>query len=320
MKRTGYLYDKICNIDNIKLADKKAKLGKSNQKSIKLFDLNREGNIINIHHLLINKEYRTSAYKIFKIFEKKERIIYQLPYKDRIVHWSIVNVLEVILTKSFTKDTYSCIKYRGIYNCLENLTKSLKDVKNTKYCLKIDIKKYYPSINNDILKSLLRKKFKDKDLIDLLDEIIDSNTGQPIGNLLSQWFGNFYLTYFDHWLKEDLKIKNVFRYCDDIVILGSNKDELRVVLNEIKEYLKTNLKLELSNYQIFPIYSRGIDFLGYVSYHFYIHLRKSIKLDWIKMLKHNKNKESIGAYNGWLIHCNSINLRNKYLKNEDIRC
>lgn len=314
MKRRGYLYDRICSIDNLTLADKIARRGKSKQKSIKLFDHNRQDNIIDLHHCLINREYKTSEYNVFTIFEKKERVIFQLPYRDRVVHWAIMNVVEDTFVKSFTADTYSCIKGRGIHKCLNNITKALKDTKATRYCLKIDIKKYYPSIKNSILKDMLRKKFKDKDLLNLLDEIIDSNpNGCPIGNLLSQWFGNFYLTYFDHYVKEELKIKHIYRYCDDICILGSNKDELRILLGKIKTYLGDNLKLELSNYQIFPIESRGIDFLGYVIFHDCIYLRKSIKLAYIRMLKYNNNVASRGAYKGWLDHCNAINLKNKYL-------
>jgi hypothetical protein len=95
--------------------------------------------------------------------------------------------------------------------------------------------------------------------------------------------------------------------------LGNNKDELRIVLNKIKDYLKINLKLELSNHQIFPIDSRGINFLGYVIYHDCVYLRKSIKLDWIKMIKYNRNNKSVRSYNGWLKYCNSVNLRRKYL-------
>lgn len=314
MKRQGYLYEQICNMSNLVLADKKARLGKKNQNSIKLFDKNREDNIINLHHLLVNKEYKTSEYKVFTLFEKKERIIYQLPYRDRIVHWAIINIIGDTLIKFFIRDTYSCIKKRGIHLCLKNLNMDLKDVVNNKYCLKLDIKKYYPSINHKTLKQLLRKKFKDADLLWLLDEIIDSSTpGTPIGNLLSQWFGNFYLNYFDHWIKETLKVR-YYRYCDDIVILGSNKDNLRLILNKIIDYLKNNLDLKLSNYQIFPIDSRGIDFLGYVSYSDCVYLRKSIKHNYIKMIKYNNNSKSRASYKGWLDHGNCINLKNKYEK------
>ncbi len=315
MKREGNLYEQIYSIDNLKLAEKRARRGKSKQSGVIEFHNNYEANIINLYHLLKNKEFKTSDYKVFKLYDGKERDIYQLPYSpDRIVHHAIANITEKIFTRSLTFDTYSCIRKRGIHLCLRKLNKALKNDDN-KYCLKIDIKKYYPSIKNDILKKLLRKKFKDKDLLDLFDNIIDSNVGLPIGNYMSQIFGNFYLNYFDHYLKEVLKIKSTYRYCDDIVILSNNKDDLRITLNKIRIYLKDNLDLELSNYQIFPV-TRGIDFLGYVSYPTHIRLRKSIKLRYIKMKKYNDNIRSNTSYNGWLLHCNSINLKNKYKTHE----
>jgi len=181
--------------------------------------------------------------------------------------------------------------------------------------LKLDIKKYFPSINHDILKDFINNKIKDRNVLQLLYGIIDSNKlGIPLGNYTSQLFGNIYSNSLLHYLKEELKIKYLFLYCDDLVILGSNKDELRVILNKIRIYLDINLKLSLSNYQIFPVKSRGIDFLGYVSYHDCIYLRKSIKNDYIKMMKYYPNKKSKASYNGWLLACNSVNLRNKYEK------
>jgi RNA-directed DNA polymerase len=315
MKRVGNLYEKIYSLENLKLADKNARKGKSKQKGVKLFDLNKEDNLINLHHILLNKEYKTSEYKVFKLFDGKEREIFQLPYyPDRITHHAVLNVIGDIFLKSFTKNTYSCIKKRGIHKCLADLKTALKDVDNTTYCLKIDIKKFYPSIKNEILKSLLRKKFKDEDLLYLLDEIIDSNKqGLPIGNFASQILANFYLTYFDHYLKEKLKINYTMRYCDDIIILGKDKEDLRGKLINIIDYLKDNLKLELSNYQIFPVESRGIDFVGYVSYHHKTRLRKSIKKRFINMIKYNNNIKSKASYNGWLTHGNCINLQNKYM-------
>lgn len=315
MKRIGNLYEKICSLENLKLAEKNARKGKSKQKGVKLFDLNKEDNLINLHHVLLNREYKTSPYKIWKIFDGKEREIFELPYyPDRITHHAVMNVIGEILTKSFVKNTYSCIKKRGIHKCLRELNKDLKNKEDTIYCLKIDVKKFYPSVNKEILKRLLRRKFKDKDLLYLLDEIIDSNEcGLPIGNYISQIFGNFYLSYFDHYLKENLRLKFTYRYCDDICILGSNKDELRGNLIKIIDYLKDKLDLTLSNYQIFPVESRGINFVGYISYHNKILLRPSIKHKFIKMIKYNKNDKSIASYNGWLKHANCINLKNKYL-------
>lgn len=315
MKRIGNLYSKICTLENLELAEKKARKGKSKQYGVRLFNKNREENLLKLHHTLLNKEYKTSKYHIFTLLEKKERIIYRLPYyPDRIVHHAILNIIEDIFVKCFTSNTYSCIKKRGIHLCLRKLTKALKDKNNTTYCLKLDIEKFYPNVNHSILKKLLRKKFKDKDLLNLLDEIIDSAKGLPIGNYISQYLANFYLTYFDHWLKEDKRVKYYFRYCDDLVILYSNKEYLHNLRNEIINYLRNNLDLKLSNYQVFPISKRGIDFLGYVSYHNYKLLRKDIKKNWIRMLNKYPNSKSKASYRGWLKWCNSINLKNKYLK------
>jgi len=301
-------------MDNLILADKKARKGKSKSKEIIEFDKNKYEYLQQLQNLLINKEYTTSEYEIFTITDPKLREIYKLPYfPDRILHHAIMNILEPIFVQTFISTTFNCIKGRGIHKAHKYIRNSLQDIENTKYCLKLDIKKFYPNINNEILKLLLRKKFKDKDLLQLLDNIIDSVQGQPIGNYISQFFANFYLSYFDHWIKEVLKVKYYCRYCDDLVFLHSDKNYLRNTLKEIKEYLSINLKLELKhNYQIFPVKSRGIDFVGYKFYHYYILLRKSIKYRYIKMIKHNYNYKSIASYNGWLNHCNSINLRNKY--------
>jgi RNA-directed DNA polymerase len=319
MKRKGYLYEQIYDINNLILAEKNARKGKSKQHGVIKFDKNKQDNLINLHHVLLNNEFNTSNYRTFKLYEKKERLISELPYyPDRILQHALVNVTGNTLIKSFTKDTYSCIKKRGILLCLNNLRKALKDIDNTTYCMKLDIKKYFLSIDHEILKSLLNRKFKDKRILNLFYNIIDSySPGIPLGNYTSQLFGNLYLNGLIHYLKEELKIKYVFLYCDDLIVLGNNKNELRIILNKIEYYLNNILKLELSNKQIFPIKSRGIDFLGYKSYHNYRLLRKSIKLKWINMLKYYPNKKSKASYNGWLSHSNTINLQNKYLNGKN---
>ncbi|MNR07043.1 reverse transcriptase [compost metagenome] len=181
----------------------------------------------------------------------------------------------------------------------------------------MDIVKFYPNVDHDILKALLRKKFKDNDLLWLLDEIIDSADGLPIGNYLSQYFANFYLTYFDHWIKEQKGVKYYFRYADDIVILSNNKPHLHEILFDIKQYLSTNLKLQVKgNYQVFPVEARGIDFVGYKFYHTHTLLRKSIKKRFAKAVSKTKNKAIIAAYNGWAKHCDSKHLLKKLLPNE----
>lgn len=315
MKRIGNLYEKIIAKDNLILADKRARKGKKNSYGVRMHDKNREKNIENLHNLLKNKMYKTSEYHIFTITDPKERVIYQLPYfPDRIVHHAVMNILEPIWLKIFTKDTYSCIKGRGIHGVFRNLKNDLVDIAGTEYCLKLDIKKYYPSIDHDILKKIIRYKIKDNDLLKLLDEIIDSADGVPIGNYLSQYFANLYLAYFDHWIKEEKKVSYYYRYADDIVILSPSKKTLHELLSEIIKYLKTELNLIVKqNYQIFPVNIRGIDFVGYKFFHTHILLRKSIKKSFARSVASKKSCDIKvqSAYYGWAKHCNSINLIKK---------
>lgn len=301
-------------------ADKRASKGKSRQFGVIRHNLNKDENILKLHESLKNKTYKTSEYYVFRVYEPKEREISRLPYyPNRIVHHAIMRYLEPIITKCLISQTYSCIKSRGIHKCLRDLNEALKDGENTTYCLKLDIKRFYPSVNKELLKSKLRRKLKDNDLLFLLDEIIDSNKeGLPLGNYLSQWMANYFLNDFDHWLKQDKKVKYYFRYCDDLVILGSDKQHLHNLRKEIEDYLNSKLDLELSNYQVFPVASRGIDFVGYVSFHTHIKLRKSIKNRFKRMLKRNKNEKSIASYNGWLVHANCKNLANTLLKPQTI--
>ncbi|MDP1763059.1 MAG: RNA-directed DNA polymerase [Sediminibacterium sp.] len=317
MKRISNIYPLIYSMENLILADKKASKGKSTQYGVFAHNNNREVNLQSLQCQLQNKTYQTSSYSIFKIYEPKEREIYRLPYfPDRITHHAIMNVLEPVFMATFTADTYSCIKGRGIHASARNLRQSLCNEPATRYCLKLDIKKFYPSIDHAILKQLLRKKFKDQDLLWLLDGIIDSAPGLPIGNYLSQYFANFYLTYFDHWIKEVKSVKHYFRYADDLVILSDNKPYLHQLLNDIRNYLQVELHLTVKeNYQVFPVASRSIDFVGYRFYHTHTLLRKSIKQNFARMLASRKNRASIVSYYGWAVHCNSGHLLNKLLTN-----
>lgn len=319
MKRINNLYPLIYDSKNIELADNKARKCKRQRYGVSKHDQNREDDNQKLSETLKNKEYKTSPYTTYTIFEPKERLIFRLPYyPDRITHHAIMNIMEPIWVKIFTKDTYSCIKTRGIHSLVKQLQEDLRnDPEGTKYCLKMDIKKFYPSITHSILKQIIRKKIKDKDLLFLLDEIISSAKGVPIGNYLSQFFANLYMAYFDHWVKEELKVKYYYRYADDMVILCDSKEQLRSWLVAIKVYLTNVLNLKLKdNYQIYPVESRGIDFVGYVCYRNYTLLRKSIKLKLQGLVRAYKDKKigksklqlKLASYFGWLKYCDSKNL------------
>lgn len=313
MKRISNIYDKIISVDNLMLADRMARKGKKSSYGVMNHDKNREMNILNLHDILKRGQFKTSKYYIFLIKEPKEREIYQLPYyPDRIVHWAVMLQLEPIWMNVFTADSYSCIKGRGIHGAAKAVVNALKDSENTPYCLKLDIRKFYPSIDQDIMMGIIKKKIKCKQTLSLLDEIIHStDQGLPIGNYISQYAANLYLTYFDHYLKEALMVKYYFRYCDDIVILGDDKGYLWKLFEQIKDYLLDNLKLTIkSNYQVFPVNNRGIDFVGYRFYQTHTILRKGIKKNMFRKRSRLRRMGISGkvycmqmaSYTGWINH------------------
>lgn len=310
MKRKGNLFQEICDIGNLEVADMIARKGKKDQYGIQVHDRNRETNLLALREMLLSRTYKTSAYKTFKVFEPKEREVFCLPYfPDRIAHHAVMNILEPIFVSTFTADTYSCIKGRGIHAAANAVKRALRDEPGTRYCLKLDIRKFYPSVDHAILKRLLRRKFKDQDLLWLLDEIIDSAPGLPIGNYLSQYFANFYLTYFDHWLKEEMRVRYYFRYADDIVILSDSKEYLHELLGHIAAYLSIELNLQVKrNHQVFPVAARGIDFVGYVFYHTHTRLRKSTKKNFARMMARRPNQQSFASYYGWASHADCKHL------------
>lgn len=310
MKRYSYLFDDIISMDNLRLAHKNASKGKKKYEEVIEVDKDVDKYCKMIQDMLVNKTFTTSEYKVkMKNDRGKVREIFVLPYfPDRIIHHAIMQVLEPIWKKIFITHTYQSIKGRGIHKCKRDVEKITKSDVSVLYCYKIDISKFYPSINNDIMKSIVRKKIKCKDTLWLLDDVIDSIEGVPIGNYLSQFLGNLYLTYFDHYVKEVLRCKYYFRYCDDIVLISENKDELISYIEPIKRELdKLKLKVK-SNEQLFEVEDRGVDFVGYVFYIRYTLLRDSIK----RRMLTNLVAKAYPSYYGWLTHCNGYNLLKKY--------
>lgn len=332
MKRFNNIYEKIYDIENLRLAHKNARKDKLFYREVKMVDSDPDYYLGEIQRILKNEEYEVSEYMRSTINDKgKQRELAKLPYfPDRIIQWAIMLQIEHIFLKNFCYHTCSSIPGRGIKHAWKLTKKYMEDRINTKYCLKMDVSKFYPSINHDILKSLLRKKFKDKKLLKLLDKIIDSypdEKGVPIGSYLSQYLANFYLSYFDHWLKEFKGVKYVVRFADDIVIFGSNKSELHALMDDIHNYMRCELDLKIKgNWQVFPSNKRGVDFVGYRFFYDFILLRKcTCKKFKRKMLKIKKKWEhgklinysewcSANSYTGWLIWCNSFRLYEKYIK------
>ncbi len=325
VKRLGNVYSKIYDIENLRLAHKKARRGKTWYKDVIMVDSDPDKYLYQLQDMLKNKTYKTSNYQHFEITDKgKKRIISKLPYyPDRICQWAIMLQIEKVFVNHFIYDTYASIPTKGIHLAQGRIKRALaKDPDGTKYCLQFDIKQYFPNIDHMLLKQLLRKKFKDKDLLWLIDEIIDSvDDGLPIGNYLSQYMANYYLSWFDHWAKEDLQLRYYYRYMDDIVILGKNKRSLHRLKLMMEEYLKIELNLAMKgNWQIYNVSIRGIDFAGYRLFRGYVLLRKRIAKNIkskVRSIMKGPTQEadvnSIMSYCGWLCYCNGHNFVVKHI-------
>lgn len=326
MKRIGNLYQKIASLDNLRLADERARKGKKSY-GIKLHDRHREEDFGKLRQSLLTHTYKTSPYETFTIHEPKERLIYRLPYyPDRIIHHAIMNVLEPILIPRLTHNTFSCIKGRGIEACAEYVSKVIRKHKaGPLYCLKIDITKFYPSISHNVLKRQLRRIFKDKELLWLLDEIIDSAPGLPIGNYISQNLANFNLAPLMHKANEEWHI-DCAEYADDIVFFSDSKECLHEAFRKkIRPYIENELELKVKpNWQIFPIAlnrrdrkGRALDYVGYKFFRKQKLLRKSIKQNLCRKAAGLRNaapeerRVALAPWLGWARHSNSKNLLKK---------
>ena len=305
MKRVGNLYDKIYDIDNIRKAHQNARKRKTHYAEVKAVDADVDKYCYEIQAMLKDKTFVNGKYEVFKKVEKgKEREIYKLPYfPDRIVHHAIMQILEPIWKSTLITDTYQSIKGRGVHKAKNKIQWILRK-NQIKYALKIDVQKFYPSIDNGILKDTLRKKIKCKSTLWLLDTIVDSTVGVPIGNYLSQYFGNLYLSGLDHYVKEDVRAKHYFRYCDDIVVLSNDKELLHRARVAIKAHLqKLGLHMKRT-YQVQQVDDRGLDFLGYRMFCRYTLLRTRLATSIKRAYAH----KSLVSYNGWIVSCDGYNL------------
>lgn len=329
MKRVGYVFEKVIEIDNIKKAIVNASKRKTNRRNVQKVLNNIDFYVKQIQTMLINDTYVPCKYIEQKIKDganKKERIIFKPSfYPDQCIHWAIMLQLESLLERGMYKYCCASVKGKGVHYGQRYVKKILKDVKGSKYCLQLDIRHFYPSIDKDKLKQKFIRIIKDPKLLNLIFKIIDSaEDGLPIGNYTSQWFANFYLQDLDHFIKEKLHVKYYIRYMDDIVLFSSNKRKLRYIKEEIEKFL-TNEGLELKdNWKLFLTDSRPLDFLGFRFYRDHITLRRRNTLRIKRRVKKIKRRfelyghirlqdaSAMVSYFGWIKNSNSYHY---YIKN-----
>ena len=285
MKRHNHLWNQLISFENIFLAFRNAVKGKGNKPYVLAFVMNLEHNLIQLQSDLVNKSYQPGKYDTFFIYEPKKRMISAAPFWDRIVHHCLINIIGPIFEATFIQKSYANQVGKGTHRAIRDVQSAMRLHKFVLHC---DIKKYFPSIDHDILKNLIRRKIKDTDVLWLIDLIIDSSNpqervvdyfpgddlltpierrkGLPIGNLTSQFFANIYLNGLDHFVKQQLKCRFYARYVDDAVVVDSDKNHLWDVCQEIRDYVQ-NLRLKLHPHKqhVRPV-TEGLRFLGQIIY------------------------------------------------------
>ncbi|MEL4897220.1 RNA-directed DNA polymerase [Crocosphaera sp. Alani8] len=282
MKRYGNLYPQIIDFDNIYLAARKAQKGKRFQSNVLQFNYNLETELLKIQQELKDKNYQPGSYRTFHLRDIKTRLISAAPYRDRVVHHALCNIIVPIFERTFISDTYANREGYGTHKALRRFTDFTR---SSRYVLQCDIRKYFPSIDHEILKQLIRRKIKCQDTLWLIDKIIDnSNQQEPvihyfpgddlltpverrhglhIGNLTSQWMANIYLSGFDHFVKEQLKVTKYLRYVDDFALFSDDHLFLQNARLNVENYLvKLRLKIHPIKSQLFAT-KHGASFLGF---------------------------------------------------------
>jgi RNA-directed DNA polymerase len=318
MKRHGNLWEKIVSMDNLLLAHKQAKRGKSFYTEVKMVESNPEFYLGAIQKSLLEKSFTTSNYEIEDRFDgRKMRTIYKLPYfPDRIVQHALMNVVGPIFVNGLIRDTFQSIPGRGTSDAARRIKTLIRSENPPKFALKVDVHKYYPSVDNAILKLKVREKIKCPDTLWLIEDIIDSIPGLPIGNYTSQHLGNVYLSRIDWWIKQEIRPRGYYRYCDDIVILTDSTQELIQIKDELISKL-SELKLKIKpDWNIYNVQKQGVDFVGFVFRPDQTRLRKSIAHNMRAALRRINNSKgltpndlsSIMSYQGWVKQCNAKRL------------
>jgi len=282
MKTHKNLYPKIYSFENLLNASKKAQKGKRFKENTARFNVNLENELIQLQKELKEKTYRPGPYTTFFVHEPKKRMISAAPYRDRVVHHALCNVIEPIFERTFIFDSYANRKEKGTHRAVLRYQQFSR---KNRYVLKCDIQKFFASMDHEVMKHEIRRKIADRETLWLIETIIDYSNEQegcfdyflgddlftpfsrrrgiPIGNLTSQFFANVYLNGFDHFIKEQIGCKYYVRYVDDWAVFHDDKQFLHRVKKEAECFLSfLRLKLHSSKSKVFPV-STGLEFLGH---------------------------------------------------------
>jgi len=325
MKRIVFThsYQDIISLDNLLLAWQEFIQGKRHRRDVQEFERNLMSNIFTLHKELVTKTYRHGPYQAFNISDPKPRNIHKAEVRDRVLHHALYRVLYPFFNKTFIADSYSCRKDKGTHKALNAFRvfgrKASENHTKTVWVLKCDIRKFFASIDHDMLIGILKEYVSDEDIRWLMAEIVGSfhstrkGVGLPLGNLTSQLLVNIYMNRFDQFVKHKLKATYYIRYADDFVIFSQDKKWLQEMLPEIEDFLWHRLRLKLHPGKVsISTIASGVDFLGWVHFSDHRVLRTVTKRRMLRRIREGKGKtETVQSYFGLMGHGNTKKLQQR---------
>lgn len=307
MKTFIDLFGQVTEFKNLCQAYRDARKGKRYDSEILPFEFYAEENLLKLKRELENRTYCHGGYREFIVNDSKKRKIKAAPFRDRVVHHALCNIIEPVFEPTFIFDSYACRKEKGTQRALKRLKMFLRSMMVREgeapeiYCLQCDISKYFDSINHDVLFEMIKGRIGDQKVLWLVKEILDSNNrdtgkGIPIGNLTSQLFANVYLNELDQFTKRTLKRRYYIRYMDDFLNFSTDKRELWQIKDKIADFLKNKLDLNLhpKKANVFPV-AKGIEFLGYKVFGDYRVLKQNTVKRIVKRIKRYKKEVRNGT-------------------------
>ena len=320
-KRIGNLFEKAFTMENLHRAFLDARKGKRVKRATLKFEVNLGAELQSLYSELNSDTYKPRAYSQFYVYEPKKRLINAPAFRDLVVQHAIYRIIYPIFDKTFVDTSYACRKGGGTHKASDYTQREIRKYDGDLYFVKLDIKKFFYSIDREILRKMFEKKIKDVRFVNIMCEFVEMNTdkGIPIGNLLSQIYALTYLNPLDHFVKRELKIKSYVRYVDDFVLIGLTIDEAIDAQAKCEKFVQDALNLELSHWHIQKI-KKGINFVGYrtwksikfVRKHSIYKMKKAIKKSKVEsiisLIGHAKGTGTIPYYKRLLIEFKIFNL------------
>ena len=306
MNRVGNLFEVIFSKENLYQAYIDARKGKRKKQACFNFEISLGSNLESLYSEIHSGNYQPRPYKKFTVYEPKERIIYAPAFRDTVVQHAIYRVVYPIFDKTFIDQSFACRKGKGTHSCSQQTQKYMRTCGDDEYTLTLDIRKFFYSIDRDVLRKLVEKKIKDHQLVDImmLFAEMDTPVGIPIGNLLSQTYALIFMNPVDHFVKRVLKIKKYVRYVDDFILIGISRNQCLNYRERIIEFIYKELKLKLSKSTIQKV-KRGLNFVGYRTWKSKKFIRKYSLYKFRKMVKQNNQQATVSIL-GHAKYTNSI--------------